>query len=118
MRLVWSLGFGGESFQIRDDHLDVVLLVAIELLERVDADDSTIGSHQLVTLLADPGCDRLMMSLAAANDGCAQVEMVRFPGLRGRHHAAEQGLECPRREGLYGLVRVRVMLNAETGVQE
>ena len=55
-------------FRSADDHLDVVLLVAVELLEGVDPNEPPVGAHELVALPPDPVGDRLVVALAPADE--------------------------------------------------
>ena len=69
--------------QIGDDDLDVVLLVAIEFLKRIDARELAVGPHQLVALVRDPRGDRLVVTLAAANERGAEIKVFRLPAPSG-----------------------------------
>ena len=73
-----DISLAGFPFQVGDDDFDVVLLIAIELLERIDAKQPAIGPHQLVALLANPFCNRFVMTFARANQRGAQVKVFGF----------------------------------------
>src|SRR5262249_33115659 len=61
-------GFGlcALGFQICHHDLHIVLLVAIEFLEGVDAREFPVGAHQREALLPDPRGDGLVVALASA----------------------------------------------------
>src|SRR5690606_9640083 len=77
-------------FQIADNDLDVVLLVAIEFGERVHPRQLAVDAHQFVALSVDPRRDRLMVSLAAADQRRAKVKVFRAACLRRREDALQE----------------------------
>jgi hypothetical protein len=111
----WPAGRVG--LQVGDDDFDVVLLVAVEFLEGVDARQAAVGAHEFVALIGDPGGDGLVVALAAADQRGAEVEVF-GPARRAWRHAREQGASVGRARAGDGFVRVGVMLHAEAGVEE
>ena len=95
-----------------------MLFVAIELLEVFDADESAIITHQGVALFFDPLSNGFVVTFAGANEGGAEVEMLRFARGRLSDHFFEESLQLSggqRRDGAAGF---RMMLHAEAGVEE
>src|SRR5687767_5518365 len=79
----------GTMLQVRHDHLDVVLLITVEFLKRVHANDASIGAHQVVELIANPSRDGLVMTFSTADERSAKIQMCGFPRLRCGEHARE-----------------------------
>ena len=62
--------------EIGDDDLDVVLDIAVEFLEGVDAGEFPVCAHEVVALIGDPGRDRLMVAFAAADERSTKIEVL------------------------------------------
>src|SRR5688500_3107409 len=95
-----------------------MLPVTVELLKRLDAHQFAVRAHELEALVADPGCDWLMMTLPAADQRSAEIKV---PGLfrpRGCRHAREERSQRAGRKRFYRLTGIRMMLHAKSRVQE
>ena len=106
------------ALQVGHDDLDVVLAVAVELLEGVDARQAPVGAHELEALPPDPVRDRLVVALAPAHERRAQVEVPRAAGPAVREHAGEELPQGARRERRDRPVGVRVVLHPEARVEQ
>ena len=101
-----------------EDDVDVVLLVAVELLEGIGAEEAAVGAHELVAMLADPVGDGLVVALASADERGAEVEVLRLFRLRGRERFVEELAELAGRKRGNGASGFRVVLHAGAGVEE
>ena len=106
------------GFQIGDDYFDVVFFVAVEFLKGVDAGESAVGAHEFVALISDPSGDRLVVTLASADEGSAEVEVFRAARGRCGEDAGKESAELAGRERGDGLVGLGVMLSAQPRVEE
>ena len=69
---------GRALFEVRDHQVDVVLFVAVELLELCDLNDSPINAELSVTVIASPVGQWFVVTFAAAYQGGAKQELLCF----------------------------------------
>ena len=108
----------GLALEVGDDDFDVVLLVAVELGEGVDALQAAVDAHELVALLLDPLGDGLVVALAAADERGAEVEVLGLLRLRRDQGSRHQGLHLAGRKRGDGAAGFRVVLHAGAGIEE
>ena len=106
------------ALEVADDDLDVVLLVAVELLKRIRADQAPVDPHELVALLADPVRHRLVVPLSAPHEGGAEIEVARLARGPGGEDAPKELSQSRRRERGDRPVGVRMVLDPDPRVEE
>ena len=95
-----------------------MFLVAVELLESLDAQQAAVGAHQVVALLADPFGDGLVVAFAAADERGAEIKVLRLFRLGRGKDLVEQLAELGGREWRDGPAGLGMVLHAELGVEQ
>src|SRR5258708_23725448 len=95
-----------------------MLLVAVELGEVFNANEFPVGPHEFVVVVGNPSRNRLMMTLASANERRAEIKVFGALCFRSSQDFVQKLPQGTAGKWSDPLIGIRLMLHAEPRVEQ